>query len=61
MNKAIKYRLYPSAEQSVTDFRCKYLSTVFDAPDKMIIDVIYASSCVSIIIFHTYSITYIAK
>ena len=32
------------------------LPTVFDAPNDMIIDVIHAGSCVSVFVFHTYSI-----
>ena len=35
--------------------------SVFDTPDKMIVDVIYARPCVDIGITHTYSITYNAE
>ena len=43
--------------QSATDFRLKHFPAVFDAPYNMVIDVVYASSCVNVFI-HTYSISH---
>ena len=39
-----------------TYIRRQDLPAVLDAPYDMIIDVIYASPCVGILVFHTYSI-----
>ena len=47
-------------EQSVqpgADLRGKDLPPVFDAPDNMVMDVVYAGPCVYIIFLHTDSIT----
>ena len=51
-------------EQSVqpgADLRGKDLPPVFDAPDNMVMDVVYAGPCVYIIFLHTDSITQNAK
>ena len=42
--------------KSVAYIRRQDLPAVLDAPYYMIIDVIYASPCVGILVFHTYSI-----
>lgn len=41
----------------VTDLRCEYLSSVFNTPNNMIIDVVYASPCVNVFILHTDNIS----